>query len=70
MAFAAGGEVQPILERFEDKPQEVFVYIRAVKLWIRRWDGRPIVGGSFNFFSMLNLNLQNHNGRADAAVKF
>ncbi len=45
VAFAAGGEIQPILERFEDKPHEAYVYIRAVKLWIRRWDGRPIVGG-------------------------
>ncbi len=49
VAFAAGGEVQPMLEKFEDKPQEIYVYIKAVKLWIRKWEGRPIVGGQYLF---------------------
>ena len=57
-SFATGGYVHPETshhnnkEAAEDLGSDVF--IKGMKLWIRRWDGRPVLGGLKIFY--------NHNG--------
>ena len=57
-SFANGGNVHPETshhnnkEAAEDLGSDVF--IKGMKLWIRRWDGRPVLGGLKIFY--------NHNG--------
>lgn len=54
-SFANGGQVHPEIshhsnkEAAEDLGNDVF--IKGMELWIRRWDGRPVLGGLKIFYS-------------------
>ena len=51
-SFANGGQIQPETNTFcdlENLTDDVF--INGLKLWIRRWDGRPVLGGLRIFYS-------------------
>ena len=45
--FANGGQVWPEIERFDHKTEmkELLVRVTGMDLYIRRWDGRPVLGG-------------------------
>jgi len=48
-SFANGGHVNPETARHTDKETvedlDNDIYIKGMELWIRRWDGRPVLGG-------------------------
>lgn len=51
--FANHGYVLPDLESFRDEFKErgLQCHVTGMKLWIRRWDGRPVLGGLSVHFS-------------------
>ena len=54
-SFANGGQVHPETSYHSDKETvedlSSDVYIKGVELWIRRWDGRPVLGGLKIFYN-------------------
>jgi len=46
--YANGGQVQPEIECLEDEMVgglENDSYVTGMELWVRQWDGRPVLGG-------------------------
>ena len=46
--YADLGQVQPEISHFDDAHEDRRVYVTGMKLWIRRWDGRPVLGGKIH----------------------
>ena len=50
-ALANGGQVGPEQGTFDDMVvvQKDRAHVKGMKIWIRRWDGRPVLGGRYSF---------------------
>lgn len=42
----AHGYETDIRKTFDDKTSGKEIYVKGMKIWIRRWDGRPVYGGT------------------------
>ena len=46
--FAGGGQVSNIVQRFNDAIEvPLTAYVKAMKMHMRRWDGRQVWGGEY-----------------------
>ena len=58
-AFAAGGQIKPVVNQFNDEKQATNGQVTGIKLWIRRWDGRPVLGGKGRY-PIITMSILSH----------